>query len=195
MSLPPRSLVDGAGPARQERSEGLPVPSLLPLDAELLERRARALAAGGERDAAQTLDRLISFQLAGLPCAVDARGVERAVARLSRPLPVPLRDGGERLVAFVEERPVPVVDLVGFALGAAREASALESQPALLVTTAAGPIAVAVDGPLELLEDHLAFAAGAGDGAAIRAAGRLSGGTLALDPAWLQEWAEKAARP
>jgi len=182
-------------PSRQGGGGALPVPALVPLDPELLERRARALAAGGGHDDAQTLDRLVSFQLAGLPCAVDARVVERAVARLARPLPVPLQDGGERLVTFVDERAVPVVDLVGFAVGSPRESNALESQPALLVTTPGGSIAVAVDGPLELLEDHLVFAAEAADGAAIRAAGRLSGGTLALDPAWLQEWAEKAARP
>lgn len=176
-------------------SGALPVPSLLPLDPELLERRARSLASAAEREAGGTLDRLVSFQLGGLPCAVDARVVERAVARLSRPLPVPLQDGGERLVAFVEERPVPVVDLAGFAAGGSRQTSALEAHPALLVNTSAGPIAVAVEGPLDLLEDHVAFVAEAGDGGAIRAAGRLSCGTLALDPAWLQEWAEKAARP
>lgn len=184
-----------ADPPRQGGGGALPVPPLVPLDPELLERRARALAAGGEADDAQTLDRLVSFQLAGLPCAVDARVVERAVARLARPLAVPLQDGGERLVTFVEERAVPVVDLVGFAVGSPRDAKAIEAQPALLVTTPGGSIAVAVDGPLELLEDRLVFAAEAVDGAAIRAAGRLSGGTLALDPAWLQEWAEKAARP
>jgi len=195
VSAPGRSDGGGRAPAPPGGSVALPVPPLVPVDPELLERRARALAADGARGDASTLDRLVSFQLAGLPCAVDARVVERAVARLARPLPVPLQDGGERLVTFVEERAVPVVDLVGFALNGPREASALESQPALLVTTPGGSIAVAVDGPLELLEDHLAFAAEAADGAAIRAAGRLSGGTLALDPAWLQEWAEKAARP
>jgi hypothetical protein len=174
----------------------LPVPTLVPLDPELLERRARELATGaGAEQTERKLDRMISFQLVGLPCAVEARVVERAVARLSRPLPVPLQGGGDRLVAFVEERPVPVVDLVGFSMGGPREVEALEGQPALLVTTAGGAVAVAVEGPLELLEDHLAFAAEGGDTAAIRAAGRLSSGILALDPAWMQEWAEKAARP
>jgi hypothetical protein len=175
---------------------GLPVPELIPREPELLERRARELASGSQTlDPERSLDRHVAFQLFGLPCAVEAGVVERAVARLSRPLPVPLQDGGERLVTFVEERPVPVVDLVGFAAGEPREAAALESNPALLVSTAGGPVAVAVEGPLELLEDHLAFAAEGLDGGAIRAAGRLSGGTLALDPAWLQEWADKAARP
>ncbi len=184
------------GGARRAARGGLPVPSLAPRDIDVLERRARELATGaGAHDVELSLDRLVSFQLVGMPCAVDARVVERAVTRLSRPLAVPLQDGGERLVTFVEERPVPVVDLVGFAAGTAREAILLEAHPALLVMTASGAVAVAVEGPLELLEDHIAFVADASDGASIRAAGRLSGGTLALDPAWLQDWAEKAARP
>ncbi len=196
MSGPRRGDGSVASPAPSPGSAALlPVPPLIPLAPELLEQRARLLAAEGARDDGRTLDRLVSFQLAGLACAVDARVVERAVARLARPLPVPLQDGGERLVTFVEERAVPVVDLVGFSLASPREARALEAHPALLVTTPAGSIAIAVDGPLELLEDHLAFAAEAMDSGAIRAAGRLAGGTLALDPAWLQEWAEKAARP
>jgi hypothetical protein len=36
-------------------------------------------------------------------------------------------------------------------------------------------------------------AAEGGDPGPIRAAGRLSSGILALEPSWLQEWAEKAA--
>lgn len=173
----------------------LQIPELVAVDLELLERRAGELATGAVVESAnRSEDRLVSFRLRGRSCAVDARFVERAVARLTRPLTVPLQDGGERLVAFVEEQPVPVVDLEGFATGKPREAAALESHPALLVTTGLGPVAVAVDGPLELLEDHIAFAAAGGDPAPLRTAGVLSGGTVALDPAWLQEWAEKAAR-
>jgi hypothetical protein len=174
----------------------LSVPELVVKDIDLLEQRARELSTGS---VAETLDRaedrLVSFRLRGRACAVDVRVVERAVARLSRPLPVPLQDGGERLVAFVEERPVPVVDLEGFAAGIPRDLAALESHPALLVTTSIGPVAVAVSGPLELLEDHVAFAAASGDPAPMRTVGVLAGGTVALDPIWLQEWAERAARP
>ncbi len=174
----------------------LQVPELVVSEVELLERRARELATGSVAETLSRVeDRLVSFRLRGRPCAVDARVVERAVARLSRPLPVPLQGGGERLVAFVEERPVPVVDLEAFAGGTPRELAALESHPALLVTTSIGPVAVAVSGPLELLEDHVAFAAAEGDPAPLRTAGVLAGGTVALDPAWLQEWAERAARP
>lgn len=174
----------------------LQVPELVASDVELLERRARELATGSVAETVSHVeDRLISFRLRGRTCAVDARVVERAVARLSRPLPVPLQGGGERLVAFVEERPVPVVDLEGFAAGGPRELAVIESHPALLVTTSIGPVAVAVSGPLELLEDHVAFAAAGGDPTPLRTVGVLAGGTVALDPAWLQEWAERAARP
>jgi hypothetical protein len=65
----------------------------------------------------------------------------------------------------------------------------------VVVTTGIGSVAVAVDGPLDLLEDRLAAVTAPGDAAPIRAAGVLSGGCTALDAAWVQEWAEKAARP
>lgn len=173
----------------------LAIPELVALDPDRLEASARSLSRGDCAGGEHATERLVSFRLRGRPCAVDARVVERAVSRLSRPLAVPLQDGSERLVAFVEELPVPVADLQGFVVGAPREPTALEAHPALLVTTPLGPIAVAVEGPLELLEDHLAFAAQGGDPATVQALGMLSGGSLALDPTWLQEWAEKTARP
>lgn len=174
----------------------LSVPGLVPLDREVLEHRARLLAARAEAELAErTEERHVAFRLNGRPCAVDAGVVERVVARLARPLPVPLRDGGERLVAFVDERPVPVVDLAAFSGGLRRGPAELEGQPALLVTTPEGPVAVVVEGPLALLEDHLAWAAGGGDPAQIRTQGMLAGGTTALDPAWFEGWAAGAARP
>jgi hypothetical protein len=190
--IPPSS----TNPASSARSATLATPELVATDLDLLERRARELATGsGGETLDRAEDRLVSFRLVGRACAIHALVVERAVARLSRPLSVPLQDGGERLVAFVEERPVPVVDLEGFAAGRPRDPAALESQPALLVTTPRGPVAVAVGGPLELLEDHLVYGAAGGDPAPLRAVGVLAGGTMALDPAWLQEWAGKSARP
>ncbi len=174
----------------------LTVPELRIADLDVLERRARDLATGSVSEGlSQGEERLVSFRLRGRPCAVDARVVERAVARLARPLPVPLQEGGERLVAFVEERPVPVVDLEGWATGTPRDAAALEAHPVLLVTTDLGPVAVAVEGPLELLEDHVALTAVGNDPAPLRMLGVLAGGTDALDPAWLREWAERTAQP
>ena len=177
-------------------SDRLAVPRLFPFDVEVLERRARSLAAGhrGEEEA-EGQELLVVFQLSGRACALDSAVVERAVSRLAPPIAVPLAGGGERLVAFVEERPVPVVDLAGHAAGAPRPAEALAGRPAVVVTTGIGSVAVAVDGPLDLLEDRLAALAVAGDPAPIRAAGVLAGGCTALDAAWVQEWAEKAARP
>lgn len=172
----------------------LQVPQLVLHEPALLEQRARELSTGAAaEEVSRVQDRLVSFTLGGSPCAVDAGVLERAVARLARPLPVPRESGNDRLVTFVDEQPVPVVDLEAFVVGAARTPEELEAHPALLVTTSAGPVAVAVEGPLELLEDHIAFAAEGNDPAPVRAAGRLKSGILALDPAWLQEWAEKAA--
>ncbi len=171
-------------------------PQLVASDVALLEKRAGELAAGsGVGDLERPEDQLVSFRLQGRTCAIHALVVERAVARLSRPLPVPVAGGGERLIAFVDERPVPVVDLEGLAGAKQRDPAVLESGPALLVTTPHGAVAVAVGGPLELLEDHLVQGAVGGDVAPLRLVGRLAGGTMALDPAWLQEWAGKAAQP
>ena len=176
-------------------SAPLSVPELVPRDPDLLEARARELATPVAPEGEGIEERLVAFRLRGRACALSAGMVLRAVARLSRPLSVPLKDGGERLVAFVEELPVPVLDLEGYASGAPRPPMGLESHPALLLDTAQGPVAVAVEGPLDLLEDHLALAAAAGDPERIRFAGMLAKGALALDTAWLKDWAEKGACP
>jgi hypothetical protein len=175
----------------------LPVPRLVPTDAEALERRARALAGGDADEAARDVGllRLVAFRLHGRPCAVDAGVVERAVSRLSRPISVPLADATERTVAFVEERPLPVVDLVGLAAGAPRRTAALEGCPALVLATPVGPVAAVVEGPLELDEDRVVAAVQGDDGSDLRVAGVLAGGAALLDGAWLAAWVGKAARP
>lgn len=177
----------------------LPVPAVVAgqAEAEVLERRARALAAGdaaGEGEAAGLL-RLVTFRLRGAPCAVETGPIERAVV-LPAPIAVPLADGGERAVAFVDERPVPVLDLAGESAGAPRRAADLAGAPALVVTTDGGPVAVAVEGPLELGEDRLAGASpGEARGDGIRLAGRLAGGAALVDAAWLRAFAGRAAGP
>ncbi len=175
----------------------LRVPRLVPRGVEELERRARALAAGGgeERAEAAGLRQVVEFTLGGSRCGLEAAGVERAVARLGRAISVPSADRTERAVAFVEERPLPLADLAGFAAGARRRAEELVGRPAIVIASAAGPVAVAVDGPLELAEEALS-AAFAGDpgGDRVRTAGRLSGGATLLDAGWLADWAGRTAR-
>lgn len=173
----------------------LPLPRLLPSGVEALERNARELASRSSEEREAVEERHVCFQLRGRACAVDAAIVERALARLTRPMAIPLAAGVERMVAFVDERPVPVVDLAGAVAGAARDAAVLEGRPAVVVTTGMGPVAVAVDGPLDLLDDHLVAVAAAGETGEVRTAGVLGGGATALDARWLVSWAEKAARP
>jgi len=178
-------------------TESLPVPRIVPGDADVLERRARELASGvsGDEGAAAGALHLVAFRLGGRACAVDSAIVARAVV-LAGPISIPLADGTERPVAFVEERPIPVADLAGSAAGAPRPAAELAGAPALVVETPDGPVAVAVEGPLELAEDRLAATAapeGAGDGP--RLAGRLAGGAALLDASWLVGWAGKVVRP
>lgn len=178
-------------------SDELPVPRVVPGDVEVLERRARALAAGSEADEAPAaLVGLVSFRLRGKACAVESAVVDRAVV-IAAPFGVPLADGSERAVAFVEERPLPIVDLAGTAEGSPRRAPELAGAPALVVGTPGGPVAVAVEGPLELAEDSIAEGAapGAAGGGDLRVKGRLGGGAALVDAAWLVAWAGKAARP
>ncbi len=174
----------------------LPIPRIVPGDEAVLERRARALASGApEEGEAGGAVRLVSFRLRGGACAVDSAAVARAVV-LASPIAIPVADGTERPVAFVEERPVPVADLAGAASGRTRPAAALSGAPALLVDTADGPVAVAVEGPLQLAEDRVAATAAAGSADEVpRVAGRLAGGAELLDAAWLAAWAAKAVRP
>ncbi len=173
---------------------------IVPEDVDVLELRALALAApAGLHDAEEEAgrSRLVLFHLLGLPCALDATAVERAVARLTGATSIPTTAGADRAVAFVEEQPVPVVDLAGAAEGAARRAEELAGGPALVLSTPAGPVALAVEAPLDLREERLSGAVAEeleSGVAGLRLAGRLADGTSVLDAGWLVEWAGKAAR-
>jgi hypothetical protein len=175
-------------------------PRVVAGDLAVLESRARALARGdGPAEEAEVADRLVAFRLGGRPCAVSAGSVERAVSRLAAAIAVPIADGTERPVTWVEERPLAVADLAGAIAGAVRDASALAGGPAIVIATPDGGVAVAVEGPLELREDPLVAVAAAGeeDGGSLRprVAGRLADGTSVIDPMWLVGWAARAARP
>lgn len=176
----------------------LPVPRILPGDVEVLDRRARELAASGEADgtAPTGLRALVSFRICARPCAVDVAVVQRVVV-LAAPFPVPLADGSERVVAFVEEVPLPIADLAGTAEGSPRRAPELAGARALVIAAAEGQVAVVVGEPLELAEDWLAETAepGAAGEEGIQISGRLAGGASLVDAAWLVGWARKAARP
>lgn len=175
----------------------LPAPRIVAGDEAVLERRARELARpadSGDGEAARLVG-LVAFRLRGRACAVDSAAVVRAVV-LASPLAIPVADGSERPVAFVEERPLPVADLAGAVCGRPRPASALSGAPALVLDTPDGPVAVAVEGPLELAEDRLAASAAEGGGDEVpRVAGRLAGGADLVDAPWLAAWAVKAVRP
>jgi hypothetical protein len=171
---------------------------IVPRDLERLQERARSLAAdadAGEAEAGTT--RLVLFRIQGLPCAIDAAPVTRAVSRLHGATPVPTASGRDRTVAFVEEQPLPVADLAGAASGMDRGAAALAGAPALVLATPDGPVAVSVEGPLDLREERLAGSVPAGlesVAGGLRLSGRLADGTSVVDPAWLVAWASKAAR-
>jgi hypothetical protein len=180
-------------------ADRIALPRIVPRDVDVLERRALALASGDAEGAEATgAARFVLFRIRGLPCALEAAPVARAVSRLLGATPVPTLAGAERTIAFVEEQPLPVADLAGIAAGGERPANELAGGPALVLSTAAGPVAVAVEGPLDLAEDRLAGTArepSEDATAGLRLAGRLADGTSVLDAAWLLAWAEKAARP
>lgn len=173
-------------------------PQLVIGDADALERRARALAepAAAEDGTVGAL-RVVAFHLGGAACAVDADVLERALVALARPFAVPLASGEQRVVAFVDERPVAVVDLAGIVGDGPRPAASLDGRPALVLRTGGGLVAVVVDGPLELAEERVVASVGAAEadagGAIVRLAGRLAGGAALVDGSWLATWAWKAA--
>jgi hypothetical protein len=159
-----------------------------PGGAARLASQARALARleAGEAAAAAGLV-VVTFSLAGRPLAVEARVVERAVARLGAAAAVALAGGGVRLVAWVEDQPVAVADLAALAGLPPRDAASLAGVPALVLATSAGPVALAVEGPLSLADDQLALGAGSAlaGAAGLGLAGRLASGAALLDGAWL----------
>lgn len=169
-----------------------------PADEPRLALQARALAAA-EAEAAggdgPALLSVVAFTLGGVRCAVDTRAVERVVTRLGATAAVPQAGGGARLVAWVDEQPVAVTDLLALAGLPSRPAAALAPAPALLVATRAGPVALAVEGPLALDDDRLALGAGAAlEGAAgLGLEGRLAGGAALVSATWLLARAAEAS--
>jgi chemotaxis signal transduction protein len=164
--------------------------SIEPGGEERLARQARVLARAGMEAPTETgADErtVVTFQLGGHACAVEAQAIERAVARLGPTVAVPLAAGGQRLVAWVEEQPVPLTDLFTLVGLSARPGLALAHAPALLVSTRAGAVALAVEGPLLLAEDRLAQAVGAALAGheGLRLVGRLAGGASLIDVGWL----------
>ncbi len=162
-------------------------------DAEELERRAVALASGeAAREAAPVAAASVTFRLGGVPCAVEAAAVERAVLRLATVVAVPLAAGGARTAAFIDERPLPVVDL----RRPVREPAALGDAPALVIAGPTGAVVLAVEGPLDLTEAPVTAAAEptAGDERP-RIAGRLADGTALFDTAWIRRLASLALAP
>ena len=84
-------------------TDRIPRPRIVPGDEAVLESRARSLASGTPEDDLEAggLLRLVSFRLRGAACAVDGGVVARAVV-LAAPMGIPVADGSERPVAFVE---------------------------------------------------------------------------------------------
>lgn len=173
----------------------LPALRIRPGGRAALEEAARVLAGRGDGPVESAPGVLaITFGLGGDRCAVEAKAVQRAVLQLGGVVPVSLAGGGERLVAFVDERPVPVVDLLR--LGS-RTAEDLSRAPALLLSLDGGPVAVAVEGPLDLSEAAIAQAARSaqGDPQVPRLVGRLADGTSLIDADWMRHFAARTLAP
>jgi hypothetical protein len=176
----------------------LPPVRIVPRDPEILERRARVLAGAAEEStdegSAQACAYLL-FRVTNLPCAVEMSAVMRAVSRLGRVVSVPVAGGADRAVAFVEERPFAVVDLITTGGAPSRSVEELRHAPALVLAAAAGPVAVAVEGPLELAEEpvvDLSPAAEKGESDLPRLRGRLASGASLYDAKWLIAWAARS---
>ncbi len=134
------------GRVRRVRLEHLTV-----AERALLEDRARRLALSEPATAATGARlTLVAFRLLGHALAVEASGVRIAQPLAGKVTPLAGAPAGVAGLALVESAPTLVVDLAR-ALGQPRSRGALASAP-LLCLVGADPVAVAVEGPLELLD-------------------------------------------
>lgn len=174
----------------------LPLERIVPCADELplLEERARRLAggAGAQAETRPTL-LVVRFALAGRTWALEACALERVLAALGPVHALPAEEGPARAIAFLEEDPVPVLDLCGLE-GTARPPRALERAPALVMRDLDGPLALAVEGPLDLEELAVTHSTTGLREAGLPVAGRLADGTLLLDGEDLRQRASRAVR-
>jgi chemotaxis signal transduction protein len=169
-----------------------------PSNVTLLEERARQLSTPD--DAAESLEAstmAVSFQLGPARFAVDMEQLVRAVTRLGTVAVLPHAAPGIRGVAFVDGVPHLIFDLCERAIGAARPLGAICAGPALLVRHDKRAIAIAVDGPLDLLPVRASAASALDeqDIASLRIAGRLEDGTLRLSPSWFRTLVDSLGEP
>jgi chemotaxis protein histidine kinase CheA len=175
----------------------LPLEAIVPepADVAVLEDRARQLAQGQAAPAVEDRRLVVRFQLGGQPWAVESRELQHALAQIGPVIRVPGDGGRGRLVAFFHERPLPVFDLDEL-VEQGRSPERLARAPALVLRDEEGPIACAVEGPLDLAElavTHTA-AAFALRALALPLAGRLSDGAMLFDVEGLRQRASRAVR-
>jgi hypothetical protein len=159
------------------------------VDAAVLDGRALALERDSGSEPETRLRQLASFRLGPAECATEILAIARAVVRLGEVLPIAGTAPVFRGIAFVENFPVPVVDLASLGRTVPRPLSALAAGPALMVEKGPRRVAVAVEGPLDLLEEELSEGAGsqAGPGV-VRFAGATRSGALVVSSEWLSQW-------
>ena len=162
-------------------------------DAEVLEQRARSLSGvdSPEEIGAVEARMLVAFRLDGSPCALEIGVLDRVVARLGPVIAVAGAGPDCCGVAFVDGRPLAVLDLRGAVTGTLRRPDELRSSPALLVAVGGQRQALAVEAPVELAEAAVEARAqqGAGDdGRAVGLIGLTRTGLSLIDSAWLRRW-------
>jgi chemotaxis signal transduction protein len=157
-----------------------------PSDVGLLEARAKQLSIAAEVDSLDESRMAVTFQIGSGRFALDMELLDRAVTRLGTVAALPHAGSAMRGVAFVDGVPHLVFDLCERTLSAPRSLTAISAGPALLVRDHTRPLAIAVDGPLDLLpvRSNAASALDEQDVASVRIAGRLEDGTLRLSPSW-----------
>jgi chemotaxis signal transduction protein len=153
---------------------------------ERLQAAARSLTETGADESASQL--LVQFGLGGEPHAVELWMVERAVT--SFPEIVPLAGAPARVcgAAFLEGVAHIVVDLLEATGRPRRKLEILQHSPALVVDREGVPLALAVEGPLELAEVSGTWRASTSSASGVGVAGRLPSGVLVLASEWLRQF-------
>ncbi len=157
-----------------------------------LEEAARALA-GDAAAQEESSVLLVQFGLGGEPHAVELGVVERAVTHFPEVVPLAGTRGKVKGTAFFDGVAHVVVDLLEGTGRPPRSLEEIERSPALVVDREGVPMALAVEGPLELAEVPAGWAAKAVAGEGVGVAARLPNGVLVLATEWLRQFISEVA--
>ncbi len=160
--------------------------SVVPGAQERLRAAARALETEAVVEEAPQL--MVQFGLGGTAYAVELSAIDRAITQFGEVIPLPGAPASIRGTAFLDGVPHVVADLLEAAGHPRRALDVLERSPALVVHREGVPLAIAVEGPLELTEVAVSGVSAATSRNGVGVAAKLPNGALLLATDWLRQF-------